>query len=310
MLSGVFQFCILAAFMSVIIAVEPHVANGQHGLEHPAVVIDFPSLECACDDSNASSTSSGRERGGDASLHVGTCKAGGQARWVFAVRGLVPGFSYKLHFKWSLEDDLLEELDLSISTTTSSFAVRTPLAESGQNGTSTFDLIAHSRKLHMDMALWDVYPGLTEEEALIGARNMDLAVNTVRVLCTDSDSGERTKVPDGEEDEWRAPVWLLPEGGKSLCSVVVVLVSGLRSALQRYSGLFPAAHLDGKDVSEDMLLSLLSSKPSYLSLPSGLHTLNLELINISSDGKREGLWTGGCCDACVGFPGVRHPASR
>jgi hypothetical protein len=104
MQSGVLQICILAAFMSVIIAVEPQVANGQHGLDHPAVVIDLPSLECACDDSNASSTSSDRERGGDASLHVGTCKAGGQARWVFAVRGLVPGFSYKLHFKWSLSE--------------------------------------------------------------------------------------------------------------------------------------------------------------------------------------------------------------
>ena len=117
------------------------------------------------------------------------------------------------------------------------------------------------------------------------------------------------------QDEWQyndsaagAPVWLLPEGSKSLCSVVGVLVSGLRSALQRYSGLFPEAHLDGKDVSEDVLLSLLSSKPSYLSLPSGLHTLNLELINISSDGKKEGLWTGGCCGACVSLLGVHHVA--
>jgi hypothetical protein len=55
----------------------------------------------------------------------------------------------------------------------------------------------------MDVAVWDMYPGLTEEEALIGARHMDSAVNTVRVLCTDSDSGERTKVPDGEGDEWQ-----------------------------------------------------------------------------------------------------------
>jgi hypothetical protein len=55
----------------------------------------------------------------------------------------------------------------------------------------------------MDVAVWDMYPGLTEEEALIGARHMDSAVNTVRVLCTDSDSGERTKVPDGDGDEWK-----------------------------------------------------------------------------------------------------------
>jgi hypothetical protein len=36
----------------------------------------------------------------------------------------------------------------------------------------------------MDVAVWDMYPGLTKEEALIGARHMDSAVNTVRVLCT------------------------------------------------------------------------------------------------------------------------------
>jgi hypothetical protein len=34
----------------------------QHGLDHPAVVIDLPSLECACDVSNVSSISSDRER--------------------------------------------------------------------------------------------------------------------------------------------------------------------------------------------------------------------------------------------------------
>jgi hypothetical protein len=76
MSSGVFQICILAAFISVIIVGEQQVANGQHGLDHPAVVIDFPSLECACDDSNASSTSSDREQGGDESSRGGTCKAG------------------------------------------------------------------------------------------------------------------------------------------------------------------------------------------------------------------------------------------
>ncbi len=178
----------------------------EHGLDHPAVVIDFPSLEYACDYSNTSYISSDRERGGDASSRGGTCRAGDQVSWIFSVRGLVPGFLYRLHFEWSLEDEQQGALDLNISTTTSSYAVRTPLAESGQNGTSIFDLIAHSRKLRMDVAVWDVYPGLTEEDALIGARHMDSAVNTVRVLCTDSDSGERTKVPDGEGDEWQYDV--------------------------------------------------------------------------------------------------------
>jgi hypothetical protein len=129
------------------------------------------------------------------------------------VRGLVPGFSYRLHFKWSLADEQLGALDLNISTTTSSYAVRMPLAESGQNGTSTFDLIAHSRTLRMDVAVWDIYPGLKEEETLIGARLMDSAVNTVRILCTDLESNrieenefdfwEPSKLPDGEGDGWR-----------------------------------------------------------------------------------------------------------
>ena len=74
---------------------------------------------------------------------------------------------------------------MNISTRTSSFNFRTPLTESAQNDTSIFDLIAHSRKLCMDVAVWDMYPGLTEEEALLGARHMDSTVNTVRVQCRD-----------------------------------------------------------------------------------------------------------------------------
>ena len=154
--------------------VSDKMAFGPHGLHHPAVVIDFPSLECACDYSNTSYISSDRERGGDASSRGGTCRAGDQVSWIFLVSGLVPGLLYRLHFKWSLEDGQLGALDLNISTTTSSYAVRTPLAESGQNGTSTFDLIAHSRKLRMDVPVWDMYPGLTEEEALMGGKTCGL----------------------------------------------------------------------------------------------------------------------------------------
>ena len=34
-------------------------------------------------------------------------------------------------------------------------------------------------KLRMDVAVWEMYPGLTEEEALIVERNANSAVNTV-----------------------------------------------------------------------------------------------------------------------------------
>jgi hypothetical protein len=216
MLSEVFQICILAAFMSGVIAGEQQVTIRQHGPDHPAVAIDVPSLECACADSNASSISSDlseREQDGDQSSRGGTCRTGGQASWVFAVRGLVPGFSYRLHFKWSLSDEQLGAFDWVISTATSSYVARKPLTESGQNGNFTFDVIALSRKLQMVVVLWDIYPGLKEEEALIGARHMDSAVNTVQVLCNEIESSrsgknefdfwEPSKVPDGKGDGWR-----------------------------------------------------------------------------------------------------------
>ena len=179
------------------------VALGQHGLDHPAVFIEPPSLECACDYSNASSFSSDGERGGDASWRGGTCNAGDQASWIISISGLVSGFLYKLHFEWSLADEQQGAFDLVISSATSPYVVRKPLSESGQDGTSTFDLISHSRELRMDVEVWDMYPGLTQEEALIGARHVASAVNTVRVHCTDLESGDGTKVLDGEEDEWK-----------------------------------------------------------------------------------------------------------
>jgi hypothetical protein len=109
------------------------------------------------------------------------------------VRGLVPGFSYRLHFVWSLVDEQLGEFDAVFSTTDSSYLVR-KLIESGQRGASTFDLIAYSRNLRMDVAVWELYPGLTAEDSLIGARHMDSAINHVKVICKDYASGERTRV--------------------------------------------------------------------------------------------------------------------
>jgi hypothetical protein len=119
------------------------------------------------------------------------------------VRGLVPGFSYRLHFRWSLADEQIGAFDSVISTVTSSYVARKPLSDSGQNGNFTFDLIVHSRKLRMDVAVWDVYPGLKEEEALIGARHMDSTVNTVRVLCKELESNRSEKMARNKEDVHR-----------------------------------------------------------------------------------------------------------
>ncbi len=60
---------------------------------------------------------------------------------------------------WSLADELLGAFRSVISTTTSSSVVRKPLVQSGQNDTSTFDLITHNRKLRMDVGVWDTYRG-------------------------------------------------------------------------------------------------------------------------------------------------------
>ena len=52
----------------------------------------------------------------------------------------------------------------------------------------------------MFLALWDIYPGLKEEAALIGARLMDSAVNTARVLCKELESNRSEKMARNKED--------------------------------------------------------------------------------------------------------------
>jgi hypothetical protein len=55
----------------------------------------------------------------------------------------------------------------------------------------------------MDVSVWDMYPGLTEEEALIGEDIWTLLLIQLKVECINSDfeSGERTRVPEGKEDK-------------------------------------------------------------------------------------------------------------
>ncbi len=75
-------------------------------------------------------------------------------------------------------------------------------------------------------------PGLTEEGALIGARQMDSSLNTVRVLCTDSGSGEWTKVTDGEGNEWQYIIsWISCSwvDGEARCNNLDLLLNVLGS---------------------------------------------------------------------------------
>jgi hypothetical protein len=299
---------------------------GQHGLDHPAVHIYFPILECECKHQHGSSTSTLREQGGDASAREASCREGGELYWIVFLSGLVSGFAYEFHFQWFVVEGADKHRHYTwknnFSTSSSSYTVRQPLSRIHQKtrglniNTSLWDAcIPKKGPFVIEVTVRDVPPGLTREETLIGKRNMNS--ESIRLQCRiiqedpgedqdkehDEDNADEREIWDVTnvttayiQDEWQyndnaagAPVWLLPEGGKSLCSVIAVLVSGLRSALQRYLGLFPTPHLYDRDVSEEILLSSLSSKPSFLSFPSGLHTLSLVLINESSDGKREGL---------------------
>jgi hypothetical protein len=171
-----------------------HGAAKQHGLDHPAVAINAPELECACDHSNFSSISSDRERDGDTSSRASACRAGDEASWVVSVHGLLPGFLYRLIFEWSLADDQRWEFNSVISTASSICQWRQPLRESRQNGHSSFDPNHSSRELWTRVSVWDMYPGSTGEEVLLGTRYTHSAVNRVRLNCADLDSGERTHI--------------------------------------------------------------------------------------------------------------------
>jgi hypothetical protein len=107
------------------------------------------------------------------------------------------------------------------STSTSTYKVRQPLSQISQKTRGfNMDTVVGERRwdrgkrnsyipkiivepFEIEVTMRDMHPGLTSKEALIGTRIMNSAVNTFHILCTDSDFGERTKVPDGEEDDWK-----------------------------------------------------------------------------------------------------------
>jgi hypothetical protein len=225
-----------------IISGEMQVANMYHGLDHPEVVIDVPELECECKSSH--------------------CREEGEVYWIVAVRGLVAGFKYEFHFQWFVEGDkngnYANMWKSNFSTRTSSHKVRQPLSQISQK----------SRGLNMNTSVWDAYiprkgpfeievtvrdlnPGLTSEEALIGTRRMNSAVNTFNVRCSDSDSGERTKVPDGEEDEWQYNFSAATEDVRISYSETVVALAMLnRYGLDEWARISQNMSDDGHTVSD------------------------------------------------------------
>ena len=99
------------------------------------------------------------------------CQVSGLARYVAGFQG---SYWCNLHFKWPLADEHLGAFDCVISATTSLLTYSSkPSLRAAPS-----DLIAYSKKLCMHAAVWDVYLGLRVEEALVGTRHMDSAVNS------------------------------------------------------------------------------------------------------------------------------------
>jgi hypothetical protein len=193
---------------------------GQHGLDHPTIVIDLPELECECEYSHFATTSSGREESGAASSMVTrTCREEGEVYWIVPVRGLVVGIVFEVHFDWSLDlsGENTHHWNTVFTPSASSYKVKHPLEKSQRTlalniHTSTQNTnIPQKEPFFVEVTVRDMRPGLTSEEALIGIRRLNSAVNTVRLRCADPESGER--MPDGGEDEWKYNFSAAPENG-------------------------------------------------------------------------------------------------
>ena len=175
----------------------------KHGLDHPAVVIHIPWIECKCKDSHHAATNA-RAQGGDASsVETSACREGVEEYWVFSVRGLVAGFVYEVQS--AVQFDLSGEithLKTVFTPSTDSYTVKHqhPLRRIRKYLVLNMDHTSHEEPFSFEATVRDIHPGLTREEALIGSRLVRSTVNTVRVYCTDLESGERTTVPEGEQD--------------------------------------------------------------------------------------------------------------
>ena len=156
---------------------------GQHGLEHPAVVVDVPVLECECTEYSPVAWSTEYS-------HVASsaCREGGQVDFNVSVRGLFPGFEYEFEITWTLEGDKLTHIWKSVVTAnTDSHTLREPLVQRGDN--FNFGILAWETynkgndHFLIVVTVRDMYPGLTREEALIGIRNIDSFRAPVRLSC-------------------------------------------------------------------------------------------------------------------------------
>jgi hypothetical protein len=162
---------------------DPQVANGQHGLDHPAVVVDSPVLECECKETWSPS------------LHelssTSTCEH--SVVLIVSVRGLAPQFVYEVEIKWSLESEKLTHTWRSVvKTETDCYTFREPLVQRNDDflfGMMAWDTYKNGNdRFCIEVTVCDMYPGLTTKEALVGIRNIDSSVNAVELKCAEQKS--------------------------------------------------------------------------------------------------------------------------
>jgi hypothetical protein len=189
-----------------IISGELQAANGYHGLDHPAVAIDVPELECECKDSFSIEAM-------EKSMEASACREGGEVYWILSVRGLVAGFVYEIRFEWFVlkgKQNTHLWSHTIFSSSTSSYTVRQPISQMPRDvstHTSVWDaFISKQDPSEIEVTVRDMHPALTSEDALIGARRMNPAVNTVRLTCaklpaTIPDKGFEHSIRQNEEHE-------------------------------------------------------------------------------------------------------------
>ena len=142
----------------------------MHGLHHPPVVVHVPTIECECMSDN-------REACVVTPSHVR--ELAGACELISNVHGLHAGFEYKSIVHWSLGDEqATQQFDMVFSASSDSYDVRVSLGifrRFGTGGAFVFDV-----------NVLDMYPGLAEEEALIGSRQYRSSFNTLRISFVDN----------------------------------------------------------------------------------------------------------------------------
>jgi hypothetical protein len=184
------------------VAVQAHLLRvdsdaGLHGIDHPTIVVDAPVLECECTEYS------------HVDINASSCTEGGQVDFFVSMRGLVPGFVYEFKIKWELDDDNLTHTWKSVmeKNEKDSYTLREALMQ--RNDEFSFGMMAWDAykkgddRFWIDVTVCDMYPGLTTEEALIGTRNIDSDVKTIRLKCVEHSSAVRANSSSRESANFK-----------------------------------------------------------------------------------------------------------